>query len=230
MYNVNLHGAMNPDARNRELLGACIVGETLLRAYEVAAALSPAVTDVAVDVNQSTQFGSFSVTPGWSFADGRHRIHIPTIDEAWLGNIDAAVVSMGSNRKIFADGFGIAESELTPEVFAVCGLLHELGHTDDYAEFSDRQDEFWAITDSDFDTLPFGPVWTSQLSDVASAEHWRVRNELEQGNLPPEISSMEDVYRVQHSAYRRLTFEASADGFVRSVLAADPELIKVASD
>ena len=226
-------------AKNLEVLRNSEMGEVLEKAYLGAVELDSRLTDIIIVPLEEDDNRDAVARPSWNKNNesGKHQImiNLNNVTES-LGKFEKRMKDIPVNTAKIAQTLGLDPSEVTPELFYVQAMLHEMGHT---LEFMDYQEEGKTPEDHKHDRdierkkLPLErPVTTLEKNRGTIINHW--------GDLSAQASDKYSKHKQQHvsigtfddlvgataDVYRDTKFEHSADKFAAEVLAKQPEIVK----
>lgn len=215
------------NAQNQELLRRSELGVLLSRAYLSAINLSPRLADIQLMELPADSKHIATASPRWRAHNttGNHvvSIHTENIDEL-LEHYEQELAIRPEVVEHVSSMLHIEPEQMTPQLFYVFSILHEMGHTDDYFEHEDNPDEFEHNVKVSRESLPLGWVTTNDLLDPGSDVHKRVMADTELFDRHG-VTTIHELAALNLTAYRNMRHERYADEFAAEVLLYEPELM-----
>lgn len=215
------------DDKNYDLLRRSELGVLLTRAYLSAVNMSPRLADLALLEMPADSDKTASARPIWSARNisGRHEVRIRLDDlDGILEAYESALESRPAVVEHVGQMLGLQPEDMTPQLFYVFSMLHEMGHVDDYMEHEDNPEEFRRKKRMSEASLPLGRVSTTELLDPSTELHQKVMSNQDLFDRHG-VSDIKELAAVNLIAYRNMRHEKYADEFATQVLLWQPALM-----
>jgi SAM-dependent methyltransferase len=224
--------------KNREILRDSEMGETLEKAYLGAVELDGRLADIAVVLIKGGEHRHAFARPMWSKENetGKHEIHISLEDlNGTLATFEEAM-KIKSNTEKIAKTLGVEPDEVTPELFYVQSMVHEMGHTLEYMDYQEAgktPEEHKHDQKEARNMLPIEgqPVSNLKKNEEAVVDQWGAiaphasKRYSAHKHADLEITTFDELIDATADVYRDTPFEHAADKFAANVLAQQPELV-----
>ncbi len=217
----------NFEHTNASLLRDSELGAILHPAYETAVKYDQALKHIELVPFDDASTRIAYARPSWHpESPGHHQVFVRLDDlDGALAHAQHVLDTIPGARALFAERTMVEEDEVTPQLIHVFALLHELGHTSEYAEYEDDPNALMQRNTKEKISLPIGRATVSQLLDSASPQRAYVEQNWHDVERVLDVSSIDELIKLQHDAYRRTTSEAHADNFATDVLSNNIQLL-----
>lgn len=213
--------------QNQELLESSEIGVLLKRAYLSAVNLSPRLAGVSFIELPAESKHAAGALPKWSEKNPTDS-HVVLLR---IKNVDGILDYFSQELAIrpavvehAASMLHINPDQMTPQLYYVFSMLHEMGHTDDYFDFEEDPEEFNRVKKVSEESLPLGRVSTKELLDPTSELYQKVLDDSELFDRHG-VSTVHELAALNLTAYRNMRHERYADEFAAEVLNYEPELM-----
>ncbi|HMS31307.1 MAG TPA: hypothetical protein PJ984_02840 [Candidatus Saccharibacteria bacterium] len=214
--------------KNYELLRQSELGVLLTRAYIGAVNHDLRLCEVnIVDLDENSNSTAFA-RPKWGKGNtsGRHEVHIrnSNLDEV-LDHYKKELAVRPAVVARVADMLGINRREVTPQLFHVFTMLHELGHVSDFFDHEDDPEAYAREIRKARLSLPLGYLRTSKILDPKSDIHRKILAHRDELFTMYKVDTLDDLLALHHDKYRDMPHEKHADYFAVEVLELNPTLL-----
>lgn len=194
------------------------MGGMLDHDYTMALSFAPRLSEVDIlPIPEDNKTSVAHARPAWETESGRHTIFINTNHADALQRCKKVVDTIPGAREIFAGQLQMRPEDITPEQLLRLAVLHEMGHAVDFMNF---EADPKALTERDVRhkaVLPVANLAVSALIERAAdtsvwGEYFMSGNRGSAG-----VETNDELFALQHEAYRGMPGEQAADGFAAMV-------------
>lgn len=218
---------LDQNTQNQEFLRRSEIGVLLTTAYLSAINHSPRLAETQFVELPADSKHTAGALPKWSEKNptGNHVVLIRTQNiDGILKHYEEQLSLRPAVVEHAAALLHIEPDQVTPQLYYVFSMLHEMGHTDDYFDHEDIPEEFTRKIKTSEAGLPLGRVSTTELLDPASELHQKVSADRELFDRHG-VATIDEFAALNLTAYRNMRHEKYADDFAADVLLNEPELM-----
>jgi hypothetical protein len=212
--------------QNIELLKQAEYGEIMAEVYQTAIELDPGLVDVKFVPLTEDHGSPAEAMPAWASESGRHEVGINLDDmDSTLGKITKVIEMVPGAHDLFAGQVGVEPRNLTPEVLLAHVVGHELGHIREFMDYEDNPEALAARRKAEKGALPVKNKAVTELMRAGSAANNRLREDWPAISSGFGVTTLAELYGIQHTAYRNMTSERVADSFAVEIFALRRDLV-----